>query len=626
MKSILYLLLFSLYICKEPNFSDEDITHITFLDKEVLISNKKALLSDTAVVIENPGTYMVTGSTEEGNIVIKSSSVQLYLHNLFLSSKKTAPIIITSDLENVEIINVLNSTLEDLEDSSTTEGECAVVKIKKNTKVFFKNKDTFKLYGQCKNIIRGGSKTTIIFEDSNGEYILNGNKTIISSDGSLEFRGGRFNVFSEYGDAIVSKPDDLDTESLGKILIHDGIFNVHSYKDAFTAKNNIIILKGKFDVKTQNGVDDDDYNKNISSKGFKVTSDKEGAEIKVYSGEFFINTVDDAFRSNRDISLLSGKFTIYTKDDGICAKFNLTLGIKDAPLEDLNIKIIESYEAIEGMKVSIYSGKIIATADDDGINASGVIKKERKKHNRTNITRDNDTNINDTNRHKRNRTQDTDFTRHSTTPGNDSYCISIYGGEIYVFTDSDGIDSNGNLYIHGGNINIFSEGTGANEPIDHNGNFTLYNADILGVGTKGLEAVHAGIEKGNQMYAFHMGVINKNKLIEVKNEKNETVKQGSITKNINYIFYTSSKLNENYSFYIYDLLNDNNTKLNMTFAYPQSGEDDEDIYYNYQDNINNDNDNGKDENKNKNEEKSNKTNYLSSRRVAFLAILLLVLL
>ncbi len=56
-------------------------------------------------------------------------------------------------------------------------------------------------------------------------------------------------------------------------------------------------------------------------------------------------------------------------------------------------------------------------------------------------------------------------------PPNDSYWVSIYNAEIYLYTDSDCIDSNGHLFILGGNINIFSEGTGANEPIDHNGNF-----------------------------------------------------------------------------------------------------------------------------------------------------------
>ena len=68
--------------------------------------------------------------------------------------------------------------------------------------------------------------------------------------------------------------------------------------------------------------------------------------------------------------------------------------------------------------------------------------------------------------------------------------------KINLYTDSDGIDANGHIYIHGGKLNIFSEGTGPNEPIDHDGNFTLFNSEILGVGTRGLEQVHIGIQKG----------------------------------------------------------------------------------------------------------------------------------
>ena len=172
--------------------------------------------------------------------------------------------------------------------------------------------------------------------------------------------------------------------------------------------------------------------------------------------------------------------------------------------------------------------------------------------------------------------------KHVGAPPNDSYCISIYDGEIYIYTDSDGIDSNGNLYIHGGNINIFSEGRGANEPIDHNGNFTLFNAEVLGIGTEGLEAVHEGIKVGNQMYAYYFGVITKDKTLEIQNEKNEVIKEGGITKDINYIFYSSPKLNEDYKFYLIDEINGNKTELNVTFSFPENGIDNEDYILSYE--------------------------------------------
>ena len=496
-----------------------------------------------------------------------------------LASKTTAPIIVNSGLDNVKIVTLQKSSLNDLEDPLTTTGECAAIKVKKKSTVTFENRDTLTLNGVCKNIIKGGSQTSLVFKKSDGEYIINANKTGISSDGSLEFNGGVFTIVSEYGDGIKSMPDKTDTDSLGKILINDGSFNIQSFNDAIIAKNNITVIKGVFDIKTENGYDSTTYDENESSKGFKVTNNETGCGITVYSGEYSLNTADDAFHSKRDIKILSGKYTIYAKDDGISAKHNLILGKKDAPNEDLDLKILNSYEALEGMTVTIYSGKIIATATDDGINASGEHVERGPRP---------DWNRNRTNRTRRNRSRDNPFGPGPHGPGGDrphrmrgnaSFYISIYDGEIYVYCDGDGIDSNGNIFIHGGDINVFSQGNRDNEPIDHDGNFTLFNGHVLGVGSRGMEYIHAGIKKGNQMYAYYAGAITKDKLLEIRDENNEVVKEGVITKDINYIFYSSPKLNEKYTFHIFEQENGAETTLETVFDTPENGEDNEDINY-----------------------------------------------
>ena len=212
---------------------------------------------------------------------------------------------------------------------------------------------------------------------------------------------------------------------------------------------------------------------------------------------------------------------------------------------------------------------------------------------------------------------------------NDSYWIAIYGGELDLITNSDGIDSNGHIYIHGGKINIFSEGTGPNEPIDHNGNFSLFNTEILGVGTRGIEMVHRGIHKGNQMYAFYSGVISKDKELEILDENNKKVNGGIITKDINYIFYTSLKLNEKYTFNLIDGKNNNQkTKLNITYGTPIKGEDDLDKNFKKgdKDDKNEDDKNGKDnenEGGNKNETKSNYSKNLKTTILSIFIILIL---
>ena len=560
---LLNILLLSIAFCLKSNA----IVYITFSNEGVSVSGDGASVSGATVTIEKAGTYLAQGESNEGNVVIKASSVVLYLQHLELSSKTTAPLIINSNLNEIKIINIQNTTLNDLEDSTTTQGECAAVKIKKKSVVSFENQGLFTLNGNCKNIIKGGEQVSLIFENSNGEYIINANKTAISSDGSLEFNLGKYTIISKYGDAIKSSPEDTDTSSLGKILINNGNFDIQCYNDAFTAKNNITIVKGTFEIKTENGYDSTTFDsENESAKGFKVTNNATGCEIKAYDGQFSLNTADDSFHSNRDLTLLKGTYTIYSRDDGLHAGFNLVLGIKDASNDDLDLKVLSSYEAIEGMTITINSGKIIATAEDDAINASGGDETGPRPgpHNlgKTYL------------RGKMGQPNPGPGGR-----GNASYYISIYGGEVYVFCDGDGIDSNGNIFIHGGDIRVFSQGNRDNEPIDHDGNFTLFNADVLGVGAKGMEYIHSGIKKGNSMYAYYAGAITKDKTLIIKDENNVVVKEGAITKDINYIFYSSLKLNQNYHFYV-STQSGSETELKMVFGNPTSGEDDEDVHNN----------------------------------------------
>jgi len=132
------------------------------------------------------------------------------------------------------------------------------------------------------------------------------------------------------------------------------------------------------------------------------------------------------------------------------------------------------------------------------------------------------------------------------------------------------LDSNGNIFIHGGDINVFSQGNQDNEPIDHDGNFTLFNAKVLCVGAKGMEYVHNGIQKGNQASAYYSQNLNKNQILTIKNGDGNIVKTANIIKDINYIFYSSPDVDKNYKFYI------NEKQINFNTNNSTNGEDDQD--------------------------------------------------
>jgi len=81
------------------------------------------------------------------------------------------------------------------------------------------------------------------------------------------------------------------------------------------------------------------------------------------------------------------------------------------------------------------------------------------------------------------------------------------------------------------------------------------------------------------MYAYYSGNIQKDKILEIIDDKNNYVNGGKITKDINYIFYTSSKLNEQYIFYLIDEEKYERNKLNFTYGTPKDDKDDEDKQY-----------------------------------------------
>ena len=532
---ILSIIFIQEIICLEENIYN---SIIYFSNEKINITGEgSAKENKGSVKILEPGSYLLTGASNKGNVIIDSSSVYLYLENLVLSSNGTSPIIIENKKNDVKIIAIQNVTLNDLEDPDTTTGECATIKIKKRSQVTFENQKDFKLTGKCKNVIKGGQNVSIIFESSDGEYIIEAYKNAISSDGLIKFKGGVFNITSESEDGIASIPEKDDIYSLSHIIIDGGLFIVRAYQDAFQAKNLILINNGTFDIKTENGYQSTTFNKsNDNANGFKVSNKDIGNAIIVYNGEFLLNTADNAFHSSGNLSLINGNFCIYSKEVGLHAKYNIFIGKIDTI--GPNINILNSYEAIEGSSIRIDSGNLYLFSSDDGMNAAGG-SDDKEILNPNNI-------------------------------------ISIYGGEINIFSDGDGLDSNGNIFIYGGDINIFSKETGEKPPIDCDGNFSIFNTTILCIGSKGLNYLHHGIINGNQLYAYFNESIKENRIVKILNEKNVIVKEENITKNIDYIFYTSPYLNQNYSLNIFNPIDNSEKTYILHFGnMPKEGEKEE---------------------------------------------------
>ncbi len=237
--------------------------------------------------------------------------------------------------------------------------------------------------------------------------IKSGTYTIKSDDDALK---GKDEVTIENGDFTITSGGDgiqstnMEESDKGVITIQNGNFKITSKEDAIQAETNLSITDGTFIITTT------DTN-NVSAKGLKAEK-----QLTIDGGKYEINSADDGIHSNENITINKGEIMINSKDDAIHAD-----GLVEINGGELTL---DAGEGIEATYVKINNGETTINASDDGINAGNKSSKY--------------------------------------TP-----TIEISGGTLTIKMgsgDTDAIDSNGNIYIKGGTINIT-----ANSPFDYDG-------------------------------------------------------------------------------------------------------------------------------------------------------------
>lgn len=470
-------------------------------------------IDGTTLTITTAGTYRIKGSCSEGSVVVSKglSNVTLILDNLSLSSSTTAPVVVKKSA-NVNIHLVGTSTLTNNEDpanetsTDTTVAEAfegAAVKVKSGSTVTFCGEGNLNAVANAKNGIKGGATASLIFNQS-GTINVSGNSKYygattsgaavnngIASDGSIVINQGTY-VIKAANDGIKSTPDAtdetegtvIDTESAGTVTINGGTFDIDVDGDGIQADTALNINGGTFDIRTWKGysVWNDTLANAYSCKGLKASGDRAeeaGIEpaLNITGGTFTINTGDDAIHSDANATVTGGTFTIQTGDDGMHADTSLTLGTENGFDRDPDVNISTSYEALEGGTVYVYSGRYYVVASDDGVNAAGG------------STNGSDPGAGGGNTfNPGGRPGGGGFNPGGNTQTTGNYNIYIYGGDLYVNCNGDGLDSNGGLYLYGGTQAVFSMKSGGdNSPIDADGTISIQGATVFTAGAAGMD-------------------------------------------------------------------------------------------------------------------------------------------
>ena len=422
-------------------YTSSNATLISFTDSAVTADGKYSgyEIEGTDVSITAAGTYVFSGDCDDGSITVKKgvTGVTLVLNGLTLTNADSAAITLNKTAEAALIAAAGSENT--VADTAGANDENAAVKVKSGASLSLSGTGTLTACGNVKNGIKGASDAVITVDEMtlNIEAADDG----LSCDDELTIKGGRVNITAG-GDAVKASPDTDDTEnpdttSLGSVTISGGTITLEAAEDGIQADGDLTISGGTFAVTANGGHTTAISDEDASCKGLKA-----GKTLTVSGGTFTVDSADDALHAN-DVTVSGGTLTLASGDDAVHVDNDLVVGVQGSSSTSTpKINITASYEGLEGTTVSVYSGDIDVVASDDGVNAAS-----------------------------------SELGEHS-----DKFAINIAGGDLYIDAGSDGLDSNNDISITGGRVEVYGADAMMDAAIDYDGTFTLSGGTLFGAG------------------------------------------------------------------------------------------------------------------------------------------------
>lgn len=310
----------------EVGYEDSSATQITGTGTSMEVSGTGATYKDGVLTISAEGTYVISGSLADGQIVVdadEKDKVQIVLNGASITCSDNAPIYIKSaDKVFLTLVNNTSNTLIDGTEYVQTD----------------------------ENSVDG-----VIF--SKADLTINGSGTL--------------NITGNYKHGIATKDD---------LVITGGIFNITAVKDAINGKDSVKIKDGTFNLSASTGNGIQSKNGDNTTKGYvyicggkiNVTKCREGIEgtaIVIEDGVIIITAEDDGLNAASGTSDTTDTTTDTTKDttvdktaDTTADKATDRMGGGENPFEvDTNCYIL------------ISGGTITIDALGDGIDCNGSI-------------------------------------------------------------------------------------------------------------------------------------------------------------------------------------------------------------------------------------------------------------
>ena len=471
----------------ETGYDENSAAVIKLNGKSASCNSDAVKTSGSKVTITDEGTYIISGTLQDGMIVVdadKSDKVQIVLDGANISHSTSAALYV------LKADKVFITTAAKSENTLSNGGAYKAIDENNIDSVIY-SKEDLTLNGEGSLAVNAEAGHGIVSKDSlvlaSGEYNITAENHGISGKDDVSVADGSYKIVSGKDGIHAENADD---GSLGFVYILNGTFDIISEGDGISGTAFGQVENGSFKIQTGGGSESAEVKTGQDSRNHKpgmgdahspeqwgdradtppdappdttenTTGDsgstdtasikgiKADGNLYLDGGEFEIDSEDDSLHSNNNIIITKGNYKLASGDDGIHAG-------SDASISGGTIDISRCYEGIEGKTINISGGGISLVSSDDGLNASGGADGSGYGG------------------------------RGDSFSASDDVYISISGGNIYINASGDGVDSNGNLDISGGQVYVSGPSDNGNGALDYNGEATISGGIFAASGASGM--------------------------------------------------------------------------------------------------------------------------------------------
>jgi len=453
-------------------------------------------ISDSTVTITDEGTYILSGTLDDGMIIVDaedSDKPQLVFDNVSINSSNCAPLYIL-EADKVFVTLAENSTnLLSNAGTFTARDDNNIDGV-----VFSKADLTFNGAGELTISSPAGNgivgKDDLVF--TGGSYTITSSSHGLDANDSLRVKDTTITIASGKDGAHIENNDDSE---LGFIYISSGTFDITAEGDGLSSGAYTHIVDGSFHILAGGGYENGTQSSSDNwgnfgggmggqmpggnmpgggmgapggghggrSNGTSGTSDttestddgstsmkgiKATNSLQISGGTFSIDSADDAIHSDLSVYVKNGTFSIASGDDAIHAEESLEIS-------DGTIDISTSYEGLEALHIVIHDGAISMQTTDDGINAAGGNDASGTGG------------------------RDTTYGNPGGMSANSNGSITILGGSVFMYAQGDGLDANGSISITGGTTIVTGPTVGDTAILDYDLTATIDGGTFIGAGS-----------------------------------------------------------------------------------------------------------------------------------------------